>query len=102
LNYFYNGDSGVYVGNGYCSILKDFKDPRDGCESFHCFRADDVTDAQRIERRIRKMSLFNIRLFQDRDQWCALIGDTIEEGTVAWDDDPEEAISMLMDQIRWG
>jgi hypothetical protein len=35
--YFTSDDGGIYVGDGFCKLLKVNKEPNDGCEDFKCF-----------------------------------------------------------------
>lgn len=37
--YDFNGDGDVYVGDGYCNLCQEHKDPENVCGSFHCNKA---------------------------------------------------------------
>lgn len=39
------------------------------------------------------------KIYQDGDQWCALVGDNLQEGTAGYGDTPQEAIDDLRDNL---
>jgi hypothetical protein len=83
------------MDNGYCLKCHDFKEPEDSCDDFHCFRVDDVAEEDRQYRRKRKMSIVNIRLFQDGDTWYALLGDNMKDGLFGSGDSASHALKNL-------
>ncbi|GAA4879356.1 hypothetical protein GCM10023310_69390 [Paenibacillus vulneris] len=37
---FNGGNSGAYIGNGFCNLHNVSSDPHEGCDGFTCFRVE--------------------------------------------------------------
>jgi len=48
------------------------------------------------------MENLEIKIFQDGDKLCALLGDNIQEGTAGFGTDPYEALHELINELQAG